>query len=173
VAPLHLYLSDSTKDARSNTIRGRSVRSCYVNSYRIGFVSVRKRGETWDDLEGRVRTLTRNSFPPGSLVTSSSVQPPWTRTLSAKCKKMLTPRGERIRRARDHDYRSPEQEALLMRTAAAAQHTLTSLQFVRPRDRCEDRERNLANPSTRRSFGLRSAAGSPDFAATIFAYSYT
>jgi hypothetical protein len=153
VAPLHLYLSDSTKDALLKyDPRTKPCRSCYVNSYRIGFVSVRKRDETWDDLEGRVRTLTRSSFPPGSLVTSSSVS-----TMDPDTQSEVQDMLDAARRAGFDvhvitTYRSPEQEALLMANGRGRTHTLTSLHSYGRAIDVRIGNGNLANPSTRRSW---------------------
>src|ERR1700680_3804945 len=74
VSASHLYVSDSTKDGLLKyDPKPKPCWTCYVNSYRIGFVSVRSRGESWEDLERRTRTLTSGSFPASSLVTSNSV----------------------------------------------------------------------------------------------------
>src|SRR5882757_2855481 len=74
VSPSHLYVSDSTKDGLLKyDPKPKPCSTCYVNSYRIGFVSVRKRGESWEDLERRTQSLNRGDFPASSLVTSNSV----------------------------------------------------------------------------------------------------
>src|SRR5438105_4325431 len=52
--PELLYVSDSSEDGllKYDTQRKRCAR-CYVNSYGIGFVSIRRSGESWEALERR------------------------------------------------------------------------------------------------------------------------
>src|SRR5438132_276569 len=53
--PERLYLSDSTAAGvlKYDTNR-KNCWTCYVNSYRIGFVSIRRPGESWKELERRI-----------------------------------------------------------------------------------------------------------------------
>ena len=43
--------------------------SCFVDSYRVGFVSLRRRGETWEAFESRVRGMRHQDFPASAFVT--------------------------------------------------------------------------------------------------------
>ena len=56
--PRRLYVSDSTEEGllKYDTQLKRCA-TCYVNSYRVGFVSVRRTGESWEEAERRVRGL--------------------------------------------------------------------------------------------------------------------
>src|SRR5438105_3250154 len=52
--PSLLYVSDSTDDGLLKyDTRAKPCATCYVNSYRIGFVSMRRPGESWNQLERR------------------------------------------------------------------------------------------------------------------------
>jgi len=123
-----------------------------VNSYRIGFISIRRKGEAWDELERRVHKLTRTSFPAGSLVTSSSI--------SAMDPDVQVEVGQMLDAARRagfqvhvvSTYRSPEQEALLMANGGGRTHTLTSLHSYGRALDVRIGDGNLKNPSTRRSW---------------------
>lgn len=68
--PTQLYLSDSSalRLLKYDTEEKRCF-SCFVDSYRIGFVSLRRRGETWDAFERRVRAMRRQDFPASAFVT--------------------------------------------------------------------------------------------------------
>jgi hypothetical protein len=153
VSASNLYISDSTKDGLVKyDPRQKPCSYCYVNSYRIGFVSIRKKGETWDELEHRVRALTRNSFPAGSLVTSSSLS-----TMDPDVQEEVGQMLEAARRAGFQlhvvtTYRSPEQEALLMANGGGRTHTLTSLHSYGRAIDVRIGDGNVNNPSTRRSW---------------------
>jgi hypothetical protein len=128
VSPSHIYLSDSTDDGvlkYDPTVK--RCAWCYVDSYRLGFISVRKPGETWDDLDRRVHGMGRSSFAPPSLVTSNSVS-----TLDPDIQVEVTEMLAAARRAGFDlrivsTYRSPQLEALLMAEGHGRTYTLTSL----------------------------------------------
>ena len=153
VVPSHLYISDSTRGGLLKyDPELKRCSSCYVNSYRIGFISVRRPGESWEDLQRRMPSLIRNSFPSSSLITSSSVG-----SMDPDVQSEVTQMLDAARRAgfRIHvvsTYRSPEQEALLMHDGGGRTHTLTSLHsYGRAIDvRIDDGK--LGNPSTRRDW---------------------
>ena len=151
VATAHLYISDSSRAGLLKyDPQAKSCATCYVNSYRIGFISIRRRGESWEDLERRLRTMSRSSFPKSSLVTSTSVSM-MDPSIQGEVAQMLDAAhqsGFRIHIV--STYRSPEQEALLMREGGGRTHTLTSLHsYGRAIDVRIDDGR-LGNPSTRR-----------------------
>jgi len=126
--------------------------TCYVNSYRIGFVSIRKPGESWDELQARVDDLRRSSFPPSSLVTSSSVSA-MDPDVRDEVRQMLdAARGAGFRLRVVSTYRSPEQEALVMANGRGRTHTLTSLHSYGRAIDVSVGDGNLNNPSTRRSW---------------------
>jgi hypothetical protein len=123
-----------------------------VNSYRIGFVSIRKPGESWDELQQRVRALRRGSFLPASLVTSSSVST-MDPDVQGEVSQMLdAARGAGFRVRVVSTYRSPEQEAILMAEGRGRTHTLTSLHSYGRAIDVSVGDGNLNNPSTRRSW---------------------
>jgi hypothetical protein len=153
VTPSHLYVSDSSRyGLLKYDPETKRCATCYVNSYRIGFVSVRKPGESWDDLERRMPSLGRGAYPKSSLVTSSSVS-----TMDPDIQGEVAQMLDAARRAGFHThivstYRSPEQEAVLMHEGGGRTHTLTSLHsYGRAIDiRIDDG--NLNNRGTRRDW---------------------
>jgi hypothetical protein len=153
VSPSHLYISDSTPDGLLKyDPEPKHCSTCYVNSYRIGFVSIRKPGESWDDLERRVSALRGSSFSPSLLVTSSSVTA-MDPEVQDEVRQML----DAARRAGFHPrvistYRSPEQEAMLMARGGGRTHTLTSLHSYGRAIDISIGDGNLTNASTRRSW---------------------
>lgn len=128
VSPSHIYLSDSTNDgALKYDPEAKTCAWCYVDSFRLGYISVRSPGESWDDLERRVHGMRRSSFAPLSLVTTSS--------LSALDPDIQDEVREMLDKARRSGfdlhvvttYRSPQFEALLMAEGHGRTFTLTSL----------------------------------------------
>ena len=151
VSPSHLYVSDSTKDGLLKyDPKLKPCSTCYVNSYRIGFVSVRRKGESWEDLERRTQSLSRSAFPASSLVTSSSVSS-MDPDVQDEVRQMLE-----AARSAGFDvhvvttYRSPQQEALLMARGKGRTHTLTSLHSYGRAIDVSIGDGNLGNRSTRR-----------------------
>ena len=153
VAPSHLYISDSTNGGLLKyDPQLKRCATCYVSSYRIGFVSIRKPGESWDDLERRTRTLTRSSFPASALIISSSVSA-MDPDVQAEVNQMLAA----ARRAGFavhivSTYRSPQQEALVMARGGGRTHTLTSLHSYGRAIDVRIGDGNLGNAATRRSW---------------------
>ena len=153
VAPSHLYVSDSTRDGLLKyDPELKPCSTCYVNSYRIGFISIRRPGESWEDLQRRLQTLGRNSFPRSSLVTSTSVSMMDPDVQSEVSQMLDAARHAGFAAQVVSTYRSPQQEALLMREGGGRTHTLTSLHsYGRAMDvRIDDG--NLNRPSTRRDW---------------------
>lgn len=126
--PNRLYVSDSTGTGllKYDTQLKRCA-TCYVNSYRVGFVSIRRPGESWDQLERRVRRMVPSGFPRSAHVATVSlaaldpdIQPDVAHMLA----------DARTAGFRAHvlsTYRSPEREAYLMAIGGKRTHTLTSL----------------------------------------------
>ncbi|MDQ6688956.1 MAG: DUF882 domain-containing protein [Gemmatimonadota bacterium] len=152
-SPSHLYISDSTPDGLLKyDPRPKPCSTCYVNSYRIGFLSIRKHGESWDQLERRVRTLHRTSFSPSSLVSSNSVST-MDPDVQAEVGQMLDAgrrAGFQLRVV--STYRSPQQEAILMAEGGGRTHTLTSLHSYGRAIDIRIGDGNLNNSSTRRNW---------------------
>lgn len=126
--PNRLYISDSTAEGllKYDTQLKRCA-TCYVNSYRVGFVSIRRSGESWDQLERRVRGMTPSDFPQSARVTTASlatldpdIQPYIVRMLADARTTGFNPHILAT-------YRSPEREAYLMAIGGKRTHTLTSL----------------------------------------------
>ena len=126
--PSRLYVSDATEDGLVKyDTRVKRCPTCYVNSYRLGFISVRRPGESWDAAERRVRRMRRAHFGAAARTTSASLGA-LDPDIRADVVRMLAD-------ARRHGfalrvkatYRSPEREAMLMARGRGATHTLTSL----------------------------------------------
>jgi hypothetical protein len=123
-----LYVSDSSDAGLLKyDTRPKQCRSCYVNSYRLGFVSLRRPGESWDQLERRVSAMKPSEFPAWARVENVStadldpaVRPEVEQMLAEAARA-----GFALRVAAT--YRSPEREAYLMAIGGGATHTLTSL----------------------------------------------
>jgi hypothetical protein len=102
-------------------------RRCYVNSYRIGYVSVRRPGESWEQVERRVRAtpakhFTHGPLPPAS--TSTADLDPDVRPIAEAMLRAARAAGFHLRVIRT--YRSPLREAFLMAEGNGRTHTLTS-----------------------------------------------
>lgn len=126
--PNRLYVSDSTAAGllKYDTQLKRCA-TCYVNSYRVGFVSIRRPGESWDQLERRVRGMKPSDFPRSAHVATVSVAT-LDPDIQHDVKQMLVD----AHAAGFHTnvlatYRSPEREAYLMAIGGKRTHTLTSL----------------------------------------------
>lgn len=125
--PHRLYLSDSTDEAllKYDTQVKRCF-SCYVNSYRVGFVSVRRADETWEQAESRVRHTRAREFTGGANPSSTS-----TAELDPEVRPLAEQMLRDARAAGFHlevtaTYRSPLREAYLMSEGGGRTHTLTS-----------------------------------------------
>lgn len=125
--PHRLYVSDSTEEGllKYDTKVKRCL-TCYVNSYRVGYVSVRRPGESWEQVERRVRHTSAQVFTGG-------------RTPASRSTADLDPDIRGLVDAMLHDaraagfqlevtatYRSPLREAFLMAQGGGRTHTLTS-----------------------------------------------
>src|SRR5262245_22017145 len=61
--PSRLYVSDSSAERVLKYDTGRKrCRGCLVNSYRVGFVSIRRSGESWEQLERRIMAMRPTGF---------------------------------------------------------------------------------------------------------------
>jgi hypothetical protein len=151
VATSHLYISDSSRAGLLKyDPQAKTCATCYVNSYRIGFISIRRPGESWEDLERRLRTMSRSSFVKSSLVTSASVSA-MDPAIQGEVAQMLDAAHQvGFRTHIMSTYRSPEQEALLMREGGGRTHTLTSLHSYGRAIDVQIDDGRLGNPSTRR-----------------------
>lgn len=126
--PGQLYVSDSTNEGLLEyDSKAKSCKECFVNSYLIGFVSIRRPGESWDALERRVRAMRPADFPASArtAVTSTAALDPAVRS---DVERMLADAARAGFHLRVLDtYRSPEREAWLMSLGRGRTYTLTSL----------------------------------------------
>ena len=107
--------------------REKRCRSCFVDSYRIGFASLRRPGETWDDFEARIRRMSPRDFPESARRVDTSLQDldPDARPSFAA----LLDEGRRagFRLAIRETYRTPAREALLFQAGRGRTYTATSM----------------------------------------------
>jgi hypothetical protein len=126
--PGRLYVSDSSEDRLLKyDTQIKRCQTCYVNSYRIGFYSLRRPGETWEALERRVHSMRLADFPPSARIATTSIRA-LDPAVSARFDSLLS-EGRRlgfVLHVAD-TYRSPEREAYLMWKGGGRTHTLTSL----------------------------------------------
>jgi hypothetical protein len=127
--PARLYVSDSTDDGLLKyDTRVKRCRSCYVNSYRVGFTSVRRRGESWEQVERRVRAMGRRDFSAAARVSSNTSIADLDPDVRDDVERMLADArraGFALRVVAT--YRSPEHEAYLMAIGGGRTLTLTSM----------------------------------------------
>jgi predicted small secreted protein len=127
--PNRLYVSDSTEGGLLKyDTRVKRCRSCYVNSYRVGFVSVRRPGETWEQAERRIRSMRPRDFSPAARVSSNRSLADLDPTIREDVERMLADArraGFAVRIVAT--YRSPKHEAYLMAIGGGRTMTLTSL----------------------------------------------
>ena len=151
--PSHLYVSDSTDDGLLKyDPQIKPCRTCYVNSYRIGFISIRRRGESWEQLERRVRGMSPSSFPSAARTATTSLAA-LDPDIRADVEHMLADaraRGFVLRVVAT--YRSPEREAFLMAAGHGNTHTLTSLHSYGRAIDIAVGDGNLSHAATRRQW---------------------
>jgi hypothetical protein len=113
--PGRLYLSDSTAGGylMYDTERDPGA-GLLVRSYRVGAESVRREGETWEELERRLRAMSPADFPAAVRKADASLasldrtaRPAFTRML-----REARLAGHRVRIT--ESYRSPERQAYLL-----------------------------------------------------------
>lgn len=125
--PHRLYVSDSTDEGilKYDTQRKRCF-VCYVNSYSVGFVSVRRPGESWEQAERRVRSTPLRVFAGSAHPASASTADldPDVRPLADAMLRDASAAGFHLRVVAT--YRSPQREAFLMAEGKGRTHTLTS-----------------------------------------------
>lgn len=126
--PGRLYVSDSSPDGLLKyDTRVKRCRICYVDSYRVGFISIRRPGESWEALERRVRAMRPRDFPPSARIATASLDA-LDPAIVDDVRRML---ADAARAGYDvhvvATYRTPEREAYLMAAGRGRTHTLTSL----------------------------------------------
>lgn len=126
--PQWLYLSDSGEAGiLKYDSKGKLCRMCYVDSYRIGFLSVRRPGELWDDFESRVRHMRKLDFPASVRIPDISLDrlDPDAQPLFAALLDSARRAGFRVSVV--ETYRSPLREALLFAEGHGRTYTATSM----------------------------------------------
>jgi hypothetical protein len=126
--PQWLYLSDSGEAGIVKyDSKGKLCRMCYVDSYRIGFLSVRRPGELWDDFESRVRHMHTLDFPVSVRIPDISLDrlDPDAQPLFAALLDSARRAGFRVSVV--ETYRSPLREALLFAEGHGRTYTATSM----------------------------------------------
>lgn len=151
--PHRLYVSDSSGEGllKYDTQLKRCL-TCYVNSYRVGFVSVRRPGESWEEAERRVRSTPAHVFTGGANPASQSTSDldPDVRPVVERMLRDARAAGFRFEVIAT--YRSPLREAFLMAEGKGRTHTLTSNHsYGRALDIVID-DGNRRRPQTRRDW---------------------
>lgn len=125
--PHRLYTTTSTSEEvlRYDTQEKRCL-ACLVNSYRVGFVSVRRPDESWDQAERRVRSTPARTFTgaPHPSSTSTADLDPDVAPIADAMLRDARAAGFHLRVIAT--YRSPLREAFLMAEGRGRTHTLTS-----------------------------------------------
>jgi hypothetical protein len=151
--PSRLYVSDSTDggtlkyDTQRKTCAG-----CLVNSYHVGYISVRQSGESWEEVERRVRMTKAKVFTGGPHPASESLAAldPDVRPIAESMVRDAKEAGFRFHIVAT--YRSPLRQAFLMSKGRGRTHTLTSNHsYGRAIDIVIDNG-NRANPRTKRDW---------------------
>jgi len=148
--PGRLYLSDSTSgaylmyDTERDPGAGRLVRT-----YRVGAESIRRQGETWEQLEQRLRTLTPADFPASArrADTSLASMAPSARPAFRRMLREARLAGHRVRVV--ESYRSPERQAFLLVQGGGLTFTATSKHSAGRAVDVVVGDGNLKNPRTR------------------------
>jgi hypothetical protein len=125
--PGRLYLSDESKDAYLNYDTERDPGAGrLVRSYRVGAPSVRRPGETWEELERRLARMRPDDFPPSARVadTALSSLEPEVRQAFETMLAASRQAGHRVRIV--ETLRSSERQAWLMASGGGLTFTATS-----------------------------------------------
>jgi len=125
--PTRLYLSDSTDGGtlKYDTKR-KTCNACLVNSYHVGYISVRLPGESWEEVEHRVQTTKSKVFTgnPHPASTSTADLDPDIRPFTEAMLRDAKDAGFKLKIIAT--YRSPLRQAYLMAMGKGRTHTLTS-----------------------------------------------
>ncbi len=148
--PGRLYLSDSTSgaylmyDTERDPGAGRLVRT-----YRVGAESIRHEGETWEELERRIRTMSVADFPAGVRRPDTSLASldPSAQAAFARMLREAELAGHRVRVT--ESYRSPERQAYLLVRGGGLTFTATSKHSAGRALDVSVGDGNLKNPRTR------------------------
>lgn len=148
--PSRLYLTDSTPGAylTYDTERDPGAKRL-VRSYRVGAASVRLPGETWEELERRLRRLRPDDFPASVRMADASLASldPAARPHFARMLAEARRAGHRIRVVETH--RSPERQAYLLVLGGGLTFTATSTHSAGRAVDIMVGDGNLRSPRTR------------------------
>jgi hypothetical protein len=125
--PGRLYVSDSTDGATLKyDTQKKTCAGCLVNSYHVGYVSVRTPGESWEEVEKRVKLAKAKTFTGGPHPGSESLSglDPDVRPLAEAMLRDAKEAGFKFHVTAT--YRSPLRQAFLMSKGRGRTHTLTS-----------------------------------------------
>ena len=126
--PEGLYLSDSSDAAMVKfDTKAKRCRTCYVDSYRVGFLSLRLPGETWDGFEQRMRVKNTKTFSFGAQVMQTSLNRLDPEAQVAFRDLIDVGRRAGFRLKVVETYRSPEREAFLFAIGHGRTYTATSM----------------------------------------------
>jgi hypothetical protein len=148
--PSRLYLSDSTDQGHLNYDTERDPGATrLVRSYRVGAASIRLPGESWEELERRLRTMRPSDFGPDARAVDTTLaaldslaRPRFARLLAA-----ARAAGFPVRVT--ETYRSPERQAYLMVKGGGLTFTATSMHSAGHAVDLVIGDGNLRNPETR------------------------
>lgn len=126
--PELIYRSDSTlAGVLKVDMKRKRCRTCYVDSYRIGFVSMRRPGESWEQFEARIRAMPSRDFPSDARHVDTSLDDldPQARVVFSALLVAARRAGFRVRVG--GTYRTPSREALLFHEGHGRTYTATSM----------------------------------------------
>ena len=148
--PSRLYLSDSTPTGHLNYDTERDPGAGrLVRSYRVSAASIRREDESWEQLEGRLRTMRPADFALEARVVDTTL---------ASLDSLARPRFERLIAAAraagfqvrvTEAYRSPERQAYLMVKGGGLTFTATSMHSAGHAVDLVVGDGDLQNPRTR------------------------
>jgi hypothetical protein len=126
--PQWLYISDSSDaGAVKFDTRAKRCRFCFVDSYRLGYLSLRRPDETWEAFEQRMHGKHVKDFSPEVRNVQRSLN-----SLDSESRAAFSRLMDEGRRAGFHlsigeTYRTPEREALLFALGHGRTYTATSM----------------------------------------------
>ncbi len=126
--PQWLYLSDSSQSAiLKYDSREKRCRSCYVDSYHVGFLSMRRPGESWQAFERRDRSMRHADFPAAAMRIDTSLDDLIPAARVAFRGLLDSARAAGFHLSVVETYRSPAREALLFAEGHGRTYTATSM----------------------------------------------
>ncbi len=127
-APQRMYLSDSSDAAiLKYDVRLKQCRTCYVDTYRVGFLSMRRPDETWERFEARIRqppVKSARPMPPGQFRSLDDLDPSARAAFGAL---IDSARRAGFKLTVGETYRTPERETRLLTEGKGRTYTATSM----------------------------------------------